>query len=122
MPDDSDETIEKVLNSPEILWEMMEELWEKFGIYFIIFFASIGIFSVEFIYYNTATEVRLLFIIILLPFGAFMGGILLLLIIGIIYLTIKIAKAAIFLTLAGVTFSVIFGIIYLLYETIIARN
>ena len=77
--------------------------------------AVIGILTVEYIYFTDAEEVRLLFVLLLVPFGAVVGGI----VAGLLVLILGISVWALGV---GLVLAVIGGIIYLLYSIVIWTN
>jgi len=81
--------------------------------------AVLGLIGIEYSYFTNASEVRLLFVVILAPVGVLVGG----LAAGIIvYGAIALVQMSLVIAVVGGVLALLIGIIYLLYSVVVWTN
>lgn len=85
----------------------------------VVISAVLGIMFIEYSYFTSAEEVRLLYVLLLIPVGGILGAIVMFLVLAIIGFSLGVAGVALVIALIG---GVIYGVWYVLYHTVIWTN
>jgi len=81
--------------------------------------AVLGIVGCEYLYFSNADEVRLLYVILLIPVGAILGAIATILI---AYSVVALLGLSVVAAVVALVLAVVGGIVYLLHSIVVWRN
>lgn len=100
----------------------MDDFIEKAGVWGTAIFALLGIVLCEIFYFNNADEVRLLFLLLLIPIGAILGAISFWILIGLAWLAVMATGVGIMIGLVVGAVAVVIMLLIWLYEVVVHTN
>ncbi len=99
-----------------------DEIVEEWGPWAAGISAVLGILYLEHLYWTEAEEVRLLFVLLLVPVGAFAGVLAMLVVVGLLYLAFLGGVIVLSLVIIGLVITFVLWIVQLLYDTVLRTN